>query len=236
MVILATPSAIIRKRWHQALKGFCPVHEVIDQIGLRHALSHYKPAVLLLDSNAIHHRGIRQVANLQQASPDTRIIVLTDRVKDCEAIAVLKAGASGYCSKTISARSLIKAVTVVSTGEIWADRRLISLFLRTLVACTSRRKAISSNSDRSGYASSTFSLSPRERDIASMVKAGEQNKTISSHLSISEKTVKAHLTSIFQKLGLSSRTQLALFMRDNDFFPTLSIEIQNPRQASLELH
>jgi len=55
-------------------------------------------------------------------------------------------------------------------------------------------------------------LSPRELDVASMVGIGEQNKLISSHLSISEKTVKGHLTNIFKKLGLSSRTQLALFM------------------------
>lgn len=70
-------------------------------------------------------------------------------------------------------------------------------------------------------------LSPRELDVASMIGTGEQNKIISSHLSISEKTVKAHLTNIFKKLGFSSRTQLALFVRQNHSVSNSSTTVQS---------
>ena len=213
MVVLGSPSKKIRTRWRQALTGSYPLYEVADEIGLCQTLAQHKPAVLLLDSNAIHHRGIRHVKNLLQANPSTRIIFLTDRIKDDEAIAVLRAGASGYCAKNITPESLLKAVDVVSLGEIWAERRLISLFIRKEIGSRLGKKDVFAKYHKPALSTAPIqlSLSPRERDIASMIATGEQNKTISSHLSISEKTVKAHLTNIFRKVGVSSRTQLALF-------------------------
>jgi two-component system nitrate/nitrite response regulator NarL len=216
MVVLGSRSKKIRKRWRQALTGYHPVHEIGDEIGLCQTLAQYKPVVLLLDSDAIHHRGIRHLKNLRQANPRTRIIFFTDDIKDDEAIAVIKAGASGYCHKTITGASLRKAVDVVSVGEIWAERRLISLFIRSTVSSGPVRKEAFTNYNKPADSAEPISaLSPREQDVASMIAIGEKNKIISSHLSISEKTVKAHLTNIFKKLGLSSRTQLALFVRQH---------------------
>jgi two-component system, NarL family, nitrate/nitrite response regulator NarL len=225
MVILGSRSEKIRKRWRQALTGSYPIHEIGDVIGLCQTLAQHKPAVLLLDSDAIHHRGIRHLKNLLQANPRTRIIFFTDHVEDGEAIAVLKAGASGYCAKSITGVSLKKAVDVVSGGEIWAERRVTSLFIRSAISSGRGRKEGSTNYNKpdSSAAPGGSLLSPREHDVASMIATGEQNKTISSQLSISEKTVKAHLTNIFKKLGLSSRTQLALLVRQHHStsdFPT----------------
>jgi two-component system, NarL family, nitrate/nitrite response regulator NarL len=239
MVVLGSRSDKVRKRWRQALAGSYPVHEIRDEIGLRQTLAQHKPTVLLLDSDAIHHRGIRHLKNLRQANPPTRIIFFTDDIKDDEAIAVIRAGASGYCAKNITGASLRKAVDVVRVGEIWAERRLISLFIRSEVSSGRVRKEAFANYNKPADSAApvSLSLSPRERDVASMIATGEQNKTISSHLSISEKTVKAHLTNIFKKLGLSSRTQLALFVRHNDDFSVNhSISIHNPSVASSELH
>ena len=197
MVVLGSRSDKVRKRWRQALAGSYPVHEIRDEIGLRQTLAQHKPTVLLLDSDAIHHRGIRHLKNLRQANPATRIIFLTDDIKDDEAIAVIRAGASGYCSKNITGASLRKAVDVVSVGEIWAERRLISLFIRSEVSSGRVRKEAFVNYNKpADSAPVSLSLSPRERDVASMIATGEQNKTISSQLSICEKTVKAHLTNI----------------------------------------
>jgi len=238
MVVLGSRSKKIRKRWRQALAGSYPIHEIGDEIGLCQTLAQYKSVVLLLDSDAIHHRGIRHVKNLLQANPHTRIIFFTDHIKDDEAIAVLKAGASGYCAKNINGASLRKAVDVVSVGEIWAERRLISLFIRSAISSDCGGKEVFTNCNKSFPSAAPLGLllSPRERDVASMIATGEQNKIISSHLSISEKTVKAHLTNIFKKLGVSSRTQLALFVRGDDFSLNHSILIQNPSAASSELH
>jgi two-component system nitrate/nitrite response regulator NarL len=226
MVVLGSRSEKIRKRWRQALTGSHPVHEIGDEIGLCQTLAQYKPVVLLLDSDAIHHRGIRHVKNLLQANPHTRIIFFTDHIKDDEAISVLKAGASGYCAKNITGASLRKAVDVVSVGEIWAERRLISLFIRSAVSSGRvRKEAFTNYNNPADSAEPISALSPREQDVASMIAIGEKNKIISSHLSISEKTVKAHLTNIFKKLGLSSRTQLALFVRQHHSIPKSSIKL-----------
>jgi two-component system NarL family response regulator len=226
MIVLASPSRTVRKRWQQALSGSCPIHEVVDQVGLRHALTQYKPAVLLLDSDFIHHRGARQLMALFQGNPATRIIFFTDHLDDNEGIAVLKAGARGYCSKKIGGASLKRAIGAVERGELWVARRLISLFIERLVGSAPSRNNGFMNHDKPASSAEPISaLSPREHDVASMIAIGEQNKIISSHLSISEKTVKAHLTNIFKKLGLSSRTQLALLVRQSHSFSKSSTKL-----------
>jgi DNA-binding NarL/FixJ family response regulator len=230
IVLIASSSKTIRKCWQRALTGSYPVHEIGDQIGLSQALARYKPTVLLLDSDVIRHRGIRQVRNLLQANPHTRIIFFTDHVRDTEAIAVLKAGASGYCSKKIRGASLTRAISAVNNGELWVERRLISLFIRSIIGSGSGRNEVTNYNKPATSVAPIAVLSPRERDVASMISTGEQTKIISSHLSISEKTVKAHLTNIFKKLGLSSRTQLALFMRQNDFM--LNLQCQPPNSIA----
>src|SRR5947199_8762006 len=220
MVLLASPSRTIRNHWQRALTGFCPTLEVAEQLGLRQALTQYKPAVLLLDSDLIQHRGTQQLATLLQANPHTRIIFFTDHFNDTEAIAVLKVDAMGYRVKKISGISLKKAVQAVKKGEFWIGRRLIPLLIESLRGTGPGRNEMS-------IAVPLTVLSPRELDVASMIGTGEQNKIISSHLSISEKTVKAHLTNIFKKLGFSSRTQLALFVRQNHSISTSSTTVQS---------
>jgi two-component system, NarL family, nitrate/nitrite response regulator NarL len=228
MVLLASPSRIIRNRWQRALTGFCPTHEVAQQFGLRQALSQYKPAVLLLDSDLIQHRGTRQLSTLLQTNPLTRIIFFTDHFNDAEAIAVLKGGARGYCAKKTSGALLKKAVQAVKKGEFWIGRRLIPLLIESLREAGPGRNELSMRCNKPHNSAVPLTvLSPRELDVASMIGTGEQNKIISSHLSISEKTVKAHLTNIFKKLGFSSRTQLALFVRQNHSISNSSTTVQS---------
>jgi DNA-binding NarL/FixJ family response regulator len=216
MVIIASPSAPTRKRWNQAVRELCPVHEVADQIGLREALRRYQRAVLLLDSDLLKHRSTRQLVALFQLNPSTRTIFLTYHSTDNEALSVLKAGATGYSPKNIAGSSLKNAVSAVKRGELWTNRRLISLLIENLMTSQRGRGAIVKKTDKSASVDEPLTvLSPRELDIAHMIGTGEQNKLISSHLNISESTVKAHLTSIFKKLGLSSRTQLALLVRQH---------------------
>jgi two-component system, NarL family, nitrate/nitrite response regulator NarL len=238
MVLLGTRCNKIRNRWRQALTGSYPIHELGDRVALAQALAQHKPAVLLLDSDAIYHRGIRHLKNLLQASPQTRIIFFTNHITDNEAIVILNAGASGYCRKDIPAAAIRKAVNVVSVGEIWAERRLISLFIRSAISSRGGRKEVLRTYDAAAQSADAAGvlLSPRERDVASMIAIGEQNKSISSRLSISEKTVKAHLTNIFKKLGVSTRTQLALFVRHNEFSLNESSSIDTSNIARSQLN
>jgi len=211
MIILASPNHSLRKRWQQALSGSCPILEVDNHITLCEAITEYTPIIVLIDSELIRYRGIRQLSKLCLLNLNVRAIFLTDRVNDKEGVAVLKAGVRGYCDKSISASLLKKAVYAVKQGEIWTNRRLVSLLVESIVPL--RTDVFIPMKDQATEAVSLAALSPRELDVACMIGTGEQNKLISCQLSISEKTVKAHVTSIFKKLGVSSRTQLALYVR-----------------------
>jgi DNA-binding NarL/FixJ family response regulator len=226
MVVIASPSALIRKRWQQAVRGCGPMHEVADQIGLREAFRQYERAVLLLDSDLVQRYTTRHLLALFQLNLSTRIIFLTDHVQDNEAISVLKAGATGYSTKKIAGRSLKNAVSAVQRGELWINRRLISLFIENLVESRRSRNEVSMKNDKpASFAEGLTVLSPRELEIACMIGIGKQNKLISSHLNISERTVKAHLTNIFKKLGLSNRTQLALLVRQHSSMSDFTVRM-----------
>lgn len=128
------------------------------------------------------------------------------------ALAAIKRGAWGSGSKNLSRSLIRRAARVVSGGEIWIGRKFASMLIFELSGFKSFSKSDSVKSEGKGHESHNVfdELSARQREIAALIATGRHNKAISSHLSISEKTVKAHLTTIFRKLGVSGRTQLAL--------------------------
>jgi DNA-binding NarL/FixJ family response regulator len=103
---------------------------------------------------------------------------------------------------------LKKAVQMVHKGEIWVGRKFISQLLDALVSLTEKQRAKSIPK----LAESLERLTPREREIVELLGVGASNKEIANKLNVTEKTVKAHLTSIFRKLGVSDRLHLALFV------------------------
>ena len=121
---------------------------------------------------------------------------------------MLAAGARGYCETNIDPLLLKKAVKMVRKGEIWVGRKVISHLLETLVSLTEQQRSKSLHE----LSVSLENLTPREREIVHQIGRGASNKEIASQLHVTEKTVKAHLTSIFRKLGIPDRLQLALFV------------------------
>jgi DNA-binding NarL/FixJ family response regulator len=113
----------------------------------------------------------------------------------------LCAGASGVLPKTAGAHELLQAVRVVHEGSVWAPRRIMAGCIKQLVAGSVPRRA--------GEARLEQHLSRREREIFHQAAAGLANKELASRLAIGEATVKAHLTRIFQKLGVRGRAELA---------------------------
>jgi two-component system nitrate/nitrite response regulator NarL len=120
-----------------------------------------------------------------------------------------KAGAHGFFRGDISTMLLNKAVQAVCNGELWMPRSLITRIIDNLA-----RARPSQPGSTSAEYSAVECLTPRELQVARMVHLGGNNKTIARELSISERTVKAHLSAIFRKLNIQNRLHLALFLND----------------------
>jgi DNA-binding NarL/FixJ family response regulator len=193
------------------LAGRFPLHQVADRQALIPSLREHKPQVLFLDDSEKHFGPTRLICKIIKATPTTKIVVLTGDPRPNEAVEFIRSGAKGYCTSNIGTPLLCKAARVVSSGEIWIGRKLLPVLFDELVRTANNGAAIVRMPSNHSAPTSVFTgLSPRERQITSLVASGQQNKFISHKLQISEKTVKAHLTTIFRKLGVEGRTQLAL--------------------------
>jgi len=136
------------------------------------------------------------------------MLVLSASPSSEEELAILKAGARGYCSQTISSELLRKAVERVQQGEIWVTRRLIPSLIEEISSLNHQRAK-----NHSAAANIYLALlTPREREIATLIGQGANNKIIARKLDITERTVKAHLSEIFRKLSIPDRLQLALLL------------------------
>ena len=132
-----------------------------------------------------------------------RVVVLSNIPNDDEALAALGAGAQGYCNAYADPDVLKEVAEVAGRGGLWVGETLLARLLGGLSQKLVERAA----DDASGPLAR---LTKRERDIAHRVTHGESNKEIARGLKIAERTVKAHLTVIFEKLGVRDRLQLAL--------------------------
>lgn len=163
------------------------------------------------------HRGAdtRVFVDVIKACPDTSFIAMTPHPEAREGLQLLRAGARGYCNRLVSARVMAVLISTVANGEIWAGKQVTDYLLNAALA----GKTTSVVSEQSLLEQ----LTEREAGIARQVAAGHSNKVIAVDSGISERTVKAHLNSIFRKTGIRNRVQLAL---------AISQANQNPRQLS----
>jgi DNA-binding NarL/FixJ family response regulator len=203
VVLIAAGDRATRRRWQQALGG-SDVREAVDAHALELALGRGRTCVVLLDLSLRGLGGVAGVPAVRRANPRSRLILLTARPSTHEAVAGLRAGARGYCRRTIDAALLRKAVAVVQKGEVWVGRALVARIVDQLGG---------DGVERNGHSAADVSaLTAREREIAALVAAGGANKEIAGRLGVSERTVKAHLTAVFRKLGVTDRLRLALLM------------------------
>ncbi|MDP1741761.1 MAG: response regulator transcription factor [Polaromonas sp.] len=137
----------------------------------------------------------------------TPCIVLSDRPTDEEALAAFAAGVRGYCNTHAAAQLLIQIASVVLQGGLWIGEPL----MQRLISATSR---IQATSGRIGAGLDTWSqnLTEREKEVALTIARGSSNKEIAKALGITERTVKAHVGSILDKLQVRDRLQLSLIV------------------------
>jgi DNA-binding NarL/FixJ family response regulator len=216
MVLIGSPNMHVVRRWSQSLKGDFVTHAVEDAFALEHGMVLFKPPVLLLDLALLRNGRIRSIGALQRLSLATKIIVFSHNPNDTEAISVLKLGAKGYCPRDLEPGVLKKVVSLVQKGEIWAGRKLIPQLIEELTSRADRRQRSAPPDVDDWFDVLTY----RQRQIVGLISRGARNKEIASRIQMSEKTVKAHLTSIFRKLGVSNRIGLALLANEQRRLPT----------------
>lgn len=143
-----------------------------------------------------------QIASLRQRGVAQPLIVLADEPGDEDALAALAAGASGYCNSHAASEVLQQVAMVVANGGLWVGQRL----MQRLLAGTARLLQPSPSGDWAR------TLTEREREVARAVARGAANKEIARELAITERTVKAHVGAILEKLGARDRLQLSLIV------------------------
>jgi two-component system nitrate/nitrite response regulator NarL len=165
-----------------------------------------KPDILLLDLAMPKHPGLEALRELSVAaagSNPVRVILLTAAAEKGQIVEALQLGARGVVLKDSATQLLLKAIHTVMAGEYWVGRESVSNLVQYL------RTLMQSSSDEARQRK--FGLTPRELEIVSAVVAGYSNKEIAEYFKISEDTVKHHLSNVFDKLGVSTRLELALF-------------------------
>lgn len=154
------------------------------------------PDIVLLDIQMPELDGVAVARQLAQTHPEIRVIVLTMYRQDQHLIEAIKSGVRGYLLKDADAEELIDVIERVQRGEAAIDPALTARVF----------DAVRHGSDAGG----TAPLTEREREILQLLAAGNDNRSIAAQLHLSEKTVGNRMSEIFQKLGVSNRTQAAL--------------------------
>ena len=152
-----------------------------------------EPDVVLMDLLMPDGDGIAAIRGLRAAQPKARVLVLSSYIDDAQVFSAIQAGAAGYQLKDIQPEALADAIRDVHAGRPALHPEAQARLMH-----------------RTAEPPSGTTLTPRERDVLRLLAEGFANKEIGRRLFVSEKTVKTHVSSILQKLGVQDRTQAAL--------------------------
>lgn len=170
------------------------------------------PDVILMDLRMPGMDGLTAIEHLQRKHPDVAVVILTTYNEDNLMLRGLRAGAKGYLLKDTDRRTLSNAIKAAARGETLLTADAIArLLTHASTPCAPTR------------ASGSLDLSKRELEVLAAVAAGERNKEIAVRLGISERTVKAHLTSIYNKFGVDSRAAAIAVAAQRGLLPPLDV-------------
>jgi len=190
------PGARVRQRWGEAFPDARAVADLDASAAVKGI------DTLWLDLSARRRDRSGAVAVAVALGPP--VIAMTGVPSEADAFALLQAGARGYCHVEAVAEQLREIALVVSHGGLWMPPELTRRFLGLATAVAPAAAPVLKLEE----------LTTRERMVAEQVARGASNREIDAALDISERTVKAHLTAIFEKLGVRDRVQLALAMNN----------------------
>lgn len=164
-----------------------------------------EPDLILCHQSLFEQQQSNKLTLLARHYGRSRLLIIGPPRPMTIQIAALKQGARGYFNDELPLSKLHEALQLILHGEVWVERHVISELIDELTH-------VPTITQEQQQALET--LSPKELEVAKLVSHGATNKMIARELNITERTVKAHLTNIFQKMGLPDRLSLAIFFRD----------------------
>jgi DNA-binding NarL/FixJ family response regulator len=183
--------------------GFEVVGEAADGVqGLEQTVA-LRPDIVLLDFSMPGLDGMQVLARLREEASQSAAILLTAAIDRREMLEAVMLGARGVLIKTVDAEMLLRCVREVAGGGYWLEHEAINELVATLKG--------ESQSEREAERAGDAHLTPRERQIVAAVVGGASNADISREFGLSGQTVKNHLGRIFNKLGVATRLELALY-------------------------
>lgn len=205
-IVFADDHPIFRdglRRLLESQPGFAVVGEAGDGREAVEQVLRLKPDILLLDMAMPRVTGLDVLRDLSTTGGPTRIILLTAFIDKADIVTALQLGAHGVVLKDSATELLFRSIRSVLDGQYWVGREAVADLIQTL------RDMTTSGSEDTRK--KNFGFTKREFEIIGAIVAGDTNKDIAKRFSISEDTVKHHLTNIFDKAGVSSRLELGMF-------------------------
>ncbi len=196
-VLIADDHLIVREGMRQILETepeFQPVGEAADGIEAVELVGELHPDVVLMDLRMPRLDGMGAIERIRSQYPQVAIVILTTYDEDDLMVRGLRAGARGYLLKDTDRGTLFRAIRAAARGETLLSPEVAAKVFSTAQVAPAQAPA--------GY---EMPLTERELEVLRSVGRGERNKEIAARLGITERTVKAHLASVFNKLGVDSR-------------------------------
>jgi two-component system, NarL family, nitrate/nitrite response regulator NarL len=178
--------------------GYAVVARGTDGQQALDAIRAHQPDLAILDIHMPHRSGLDLLREARREQWRTRIVLLTASTDAAPIMEAVQLKVDGLILKGAGGDTLLRCLERVLDGEQWLDRDAMQQVVETLAKPADR----------------PLELTPRESDVARWVAQGSRNKEIARELDISEGTVKMHLHNLYEKLGVSSRTELAILVRD----------------------
>lgn len=190
--------------WYQALNPISDTQCTASIADLNDVIRFCKPKMIVFHVDGQTHR-IDEAVSLILEHEEAQVFVLDDNPSDEDGVVLLKAGVRGYANSSIDGRLLQTAVASIARGELWVSRRVFQRLVDELLS--------GNGVEQRTVDPRLLRLTDREREIAEIVAEGSSNKIVAARLNITERTVKAHLTSAFQKTGTRDRLGLSLMVK-----------------------
>lgn len=208
-LILCCGNAALLKRWQLALQGGFATYQATTLQDLRILVGQQ----IIFDILLVHASQVDQeiIAYIRERKPGCKLFILADRPDEEEGVSYLHLGVVGYANSYIGAERLQEAVRAIASGSVWINQQL----MQRLISASAPPHREEEGSQQVEAPVKALPLSNREHQIATLVAAGLSNLEIAERLGITERTVKAHLGSIYAKTSTKGRLALALLVRQN---------------------